>query len=365
MGHLVANSLGKTFGNFEALRDISFSVGKGECLVLFGASGAGKTTLLRLIAGLEKPSTGRLELEGQNLDGVAASARGVALLSQSVSLYPQLNVRRNMEAALKGKQIAGSSLARAERAQRIDAMLAGFGVEALAEKLPSQLSGGESQRVAFARALVAEPKLLLLDEPLSQLDGPNRESAIALLKEVAQRFRPTTIMVSHDPVDAMRLGDQVAVLDAGNLLDSGSPENVYRNPSCRASADLFGVWGMNWFETDPRVLPSEHGGKGRWMGFRPEAAEWLASAPELVATEGNKPFVLVDGRDGPALLLSGHVLNVGFVGSGYLCELLVDGTKIRILSARPAEGQGEGDGSSIRKTATIRVPLDQVSWVDG
>ncbi|MEM8736457.1 MAG: ABC transporter ATP-binding protein [Planctomycetota bacterium] len=371
MGNLVATSLHKDFGTFRALQDISFSVASGECLVLFGASGAGKTTLLRMIAGLEKPTSGRLELDGQDLRSLAANERGVALLSQSVSLYPQLSVWKNLESAIKGKSFAGRRLAKSERESRITQMLSGFGIESLADKLPSQLSGGEAQRVAFARALVAEPKLLLLDEPLSQLDGPNRESAILLLKEVAERFRPTTIMVSHDPVDAMRLGDQVAVLNAGLLLDSGSPESVYRNPSCRASANMFGVWGMNWLEADqvswPNASPTD---PRRWIGFRPEAAE-------VVNTETQTSFDArgSQGQSGSMILgeasmqLCGRVESCAFVGSGYLCEMFVADGKIRFLANESlklttSETSSTDSNRANDSFVTLKIPKSDLCWAD-
>lgn len=305
---LELDSISKTFGSVQALRPISLSVEVGERLVLFGSSGAGKTTLLNLIAGLQSAGSGRIRLAGEDITDIEPSKRQVSMLSQSVSLYPQLSVHKNLEAAVQRL-----GLPRAERSQRIETLLQGFQISHLSGALPGDLSGGEKQRVAFARAMIAEPRLLLLDEPISQLDGPSRENAISLLDEVSSRFKPTTVLVSHDPIDAMRLADRIAIMHDGELVDFGTPEHVYRNPSCRLSGRLLGVHGMNWIDTQSedcdeniRALTKSRSSRGgetsRFFGFRPEAA--------LVSVDSGQSVVQ----------LSVRVERIYFVGSSFLVE---------------------------------------------
>lgn len=261
--------ISKRFESRKVLDGFDLTIAPGEKLVLLGPSGAGKTTLLRIIAGLEKQDAGSVAIEGCDMHRVAPSARGIAMLSQDYALYPQLSVRRNLEAALKKHK-----LSQAEAERHIAPILEKLGLQALQNQLPSQLSGGEAQRTALAKAIVARPKVLLLDEPLSQLDGLSKENLRNSILYVAEEFSQTTIMVTHDPIDAMRLADRVAVVMDGRVDALGTPAEIYDRPTSVASGNLLSPWGrMNWLgiaslpdHLGP-IAPSEN---CNFVGFRPE-----------------------------------------------------------------------------------------------
>lgn len=260
--------LSKRFDSRQILDGFELSIAQGEKIVLLGPSGVGKTTLLRIIAGLEKPDTGSIQIEGRNMHRVAPSARGIAMLSQDYALYPQLSVRRNLEAALKKHR-----LSEVDAEQRISATLDKLGIQALEHQLPSQLSGGEAQRTALAKAIVTRPKVLLLDEPLSQLDGLSKENLRSSILHVAEHFSQTTIMVTHDPIDAMRLADRIAVVSKGRVDALGTPEELYDRPTSTTSGNLLSPWGrMTWLDIAslPNHLNQCAPTGCRFVGFRPE-----------------------------------------------------------------------------------------------
>ena len=261
------HAVSKYYGQKKALDDVSFHIDANESCVLFGCSGAGKSTLLRLISGLDSPDCGSIRLAGQEVTQLPPSQRSVSLVFQDTGLYPHLSLRKNLLVALQRLRLDGEELN-----ARIGSVLQNLGIAHLEERLPSQISGGEAQRAAFARALVVRPNILLLDEPLSQLDGLSKLQAIELLEEVKHRFHPTMVIVSHDPLDAFRLADRIALMHEGRLIDHGLPEQLYRAPSSRLSGHLLSPFGMNWLDrNDPALagtnLPTP---RGQFLGFRPE-----------------------------------------------------------------------------------------------
>lgn len=268
------NSISKSFSRNLAVDEVTLSIKKGERFVIFGCSGAGKSTLVRIIAGLESPDMGKVFFDGIDFTRKPPSERGIALLNQSPVLYPRMTVQQNLFAALKAKRIKKS-----EANERIASLLDQFSIASLANHLPSQISGGEAQRAALAKAMIVEPNLLLLDEPLSQLDARNRGAALKLLNEVSDRFQPTTLMVSHDPIDALQFADTIAILHDGRLVDCGAASRVYSLPSCRIAGELLSPFGMNWIDREQfggmwrrftEHLPDEE--RKRYVGFRCEAA---------------------------------------------------------------------------------------------
>ena len=268
------NNISKAFSRKPALDDVTLSINKGERFVIFGCSGAGKSTLVRIVAGLESPDAGNVFFDGIDFTRKPPSERKIALLNQSPVLYPRMTVQQNLFAALKAKGIKKS-----EANERIALLLEQFSIASLANHLPSQISGGEAQRTALAKAMIVEPSLLLLDEPLSQLDARNRAAALKLLNEVSDQFQPTTLMVSHDPIDALQIADTIAILHEGRLVDCGSASRVYSLPSCRISGELLSPFGMNWIDREEcgstwerftEYLPEEK--RKRYVGFRCEDA---------------------------------------------------------------------------------------------
>jgi multiple sugar transport system ATP-binding protein len=245
----------KKFGEVLAVNGISLTVPDGEFMVLLGPSGCGKTTFLRIICGLEQQTSGDLLIGGTVVNEMPPRARGVAMMFQSYGLYPHYTVRKNIAFPLRTQRVP-----RAEIAKKVAWASQLFGIGHLLDRRPRQLSGGERQRVALARALVREPTALLLDEPLSNLDAKLRASARLEIKQFQQRVRITTIYVTHDQVEAMGMGDRIAVIDHGQIRQVGTPTEIYDDP-----ADLF----VATFVGTPPMNIVTHNGGGH-LGFRPE-----------------------------------------------------------------------------------------------
>ncbi len=224
-----------------ALDALELEIGDGEFLAVTGPSGSGKTTLLRLLAGLEVPDSGRI---GFGADAEwhrrPVELRGVALVSQQPALLPQLTVAENLGLGLRLRKVSSS-----ETDERVRAMASRLGVETLLHRMPASLSGGEQQRVSLGRALVQRPSLLLLDEPLSQLDAPLRAELRRLIARLARESGVTTVHVTHDQTEALELGNRIAVLRAGRLEQAGAPGEILRRPHNRFVAEFFSPDGWN------------------------------------------------------------------------------------------------------------------------
>jgi multiple sugar transport system ATP-binding protein len=238
----------------RAIDDVSLATEKGEYLVLLGPSGCGKTTLLRTIAGLEQPTSGDVLINGEVVTGLPPRARRVAMVFQSYALYPHKTVLGNIVFPLRAQGMPPE-----ERKKRANWAAKLLEIEPLLERKPRQLSGGERQRVALARALVRQPQVFLLDEPLSNLDAKLRASARDELKRFQEEVDTTTIYVTHDQVEAMGLGDRIAVLNAGTVRQVGPPVEVYDDPADTFVATFIGSPPMN-------LVPHE----AALVGFRPE-----------------------------------------------------------------------------------------------
>src|SRR6266699_1486892 len=244
----------KVFADHTAVDGVDLATREGEFLVLLGPSGCGKTTLLRMIAGLEKQTSGDVVIGGQVVNELPPRARKIAMVFQSYALYPHLSVAKNIAFPLKAQGVP-----KAARQQKVAWAAAMFGIERLLQRKPRQLSGGERQRVALARALVREPDVFLLDEPLSNLDAKLRTSARDELQQFQRRLGTTTIYVTHDQVEAMGLGDRIAVMNAGKVHQMGAPQEVYNEPSDTFVAAFLGSPPMNLVEVETTII-----------GFRPE-----------------------------------------------------------------------------------------------
>src|SRR6266487_3586882 len=241
-------------GDTPAVDGIDLATNEGEYLVLLGPSGSGKTTLLRIVAGLERPSEGEVLIGGRVVNDLPPRIRRIAMVFQSYALYPHKTVSQNIAFPL-----AAGGMPKERRPERVRWAAALLGIDHLLDRKPRQLSGGERQRVALARALVREPQVFLLDEPLSNLDAKLRTSAREDLKEFQRQVGITTIYVTHDQVEAMGLGDRIAVLDKGRLQQVGTPWDIYHEPANTFVATFVGSPPMNLFERE-----------GVLVGFRPE-----------------------------------------------------------------------------------------------
>ena len=234
-----AEALVRRFGTVEALAEVSVTIRRGEFFSLLGPSGCGKTTLLRLIAGLDVPDAGTLEICGVNAKEIPAHRRPVNTVFQSYALFPHMNVRNNVAFGLKMKKVPPPELA-----DRVSRALALTQISDLAERLPAQLSGGQKQRVALARALVNEPDVLLLDEPLGALDLKLRKQLQVELHQLQRRLGITFIYVTHDQEEALVMSDRIAVMNAGKIVQLDEAEQLYERPRTRFVAQFLGLCNL-------------------------------------------------------------------------------------------------------------------------
>ena len=254
MAQVGTRGLKKYFGEVRAVDGVDLTTREGEFLVLLGPSGCGKTTLLRMIAGLERPSAGEVLIDDQVVNELPPRVRKIAMVFQNYALYPHMTVFKNIVFPLKAQKVPKD-----QWKQKVVTAASMFGIEKLLERKPRELSGGERQRVALARAMVREPTVFLFDEPLSNLDAKLRHSARFELKRFQEEIGITTIYVTHDQVEAMGLGDRIAVMSEGRVRQIGAPREVYHEPADTFVATFMGSPPMNLIQRD-EVL----------VGIRPE-----------------------------------------------------------------------------------------------
>jgi putative spermidine/putrescine transport system ATP-binding protein len=257
MSYLQLENLHRQFGSFQALKGINISLGEGEFLSLLGPSGCGKTTALRLVAGFDRPSAGRVLVEGKDLDGVGPNKRDMGMVFQAYSLFPNMTARQNVDFGLR---IRGRD--KADRSKRVNDLLELVGLGHAADRFPHQLSGGMQQRVALARALAIEPRVLLLDEPLSALDAKVRVQLREEIRRIQLELGITTLYVTHDQEEALAISDHVAVMYGGVIEQMGTPSEMYTAPKTPFVAEFIGT--MNRLEAkvvDGSAGEVEHAGK--------------------------------------------------------------------------------------------------------
>ena len=280
MAELAVEGLRRTYGDVDALAGVSLEVADGELLCVLGPSGSGKSTLLRVIAGLEAADGGSVRIGGRDVGRVAPADRDVAMVFQSFALFPHLGVADNIGFGLAARRVPAG-----ERAERVRAVAESLGLEGKLERLPHELSGGERQRVALARGLVRKPAVLLLDEPLSNLDARLRDETRALLRRLHDAHGLTTVHVTHDQAEALSLGDRVAILRDGELAQVGEPEAVYDQPANRFVASFLGSPPMNL-----EVLPDGGSIRPEHLHAGSAPADWprIQGVLELIETAGHE-----------------------------------------------------------------------------
>ncbi|MFV0336126.1 MAG: ABC transporter ATP-binding protein [Tropicimonas sp.] len=252
MAEIQIRNVAKKFGSYQALQDIDLTIADQEFMVLLGASGCGKTTLLRIIAGLESATTGEVWIGGRRVDHLAPKDRGIAMVFQNYAVFPHLTVSGNIGFGLRMQK-----LPKAEITRRVERTAELMHIEKLLKRYSGELSGGQRQRVAVARALAMEPDVILMDEPLSNLDALLRLEMRAELKGVLADSNTTAIYVTHDQVEAMSLADRISVMHGGRIVQAASPIDVYRNPAAEFVAGFIGNPPMNFLEASPA-------GAGKW-----------------------------------------------------------------------------------------------------
>jgi multiple sugar transport system ATP-binding protein len=258
MAAVTVAGLRKSFGATQVLRDVSLSVRDGEFLTLVGPSGCGKTTLLRIVAGLDHADAGSVLIDGQAVDTLPPKRRDVAMVFQSYALYPYMTVRENIALPLAMRRLSrgqrlplfgrfwpGAAARHREIAARVEATAAPLGLSSLLERRPAQLSGGQRQRVALGRAMVREPKVFLMDEPLSNLDAKLRVSTRSEIAQLHRSLGATFVYVTHDQVEAMTMSDRVALMMDGQLLQLASPQEIYDDPTDLRVAEFIGTPRIN------------------------------------------------------------------------------------------------------------------------
>lgn len=260
MGEIRIEGVWKLFGKqkIAALQDVSLTIQDREFMVLLGPSGCGKTTLLRCIAGLEYPDRGRIYISGRDVTDDPPRSRNIAMVFQSYAVFPHLNVFENIAFGLRMQKRPND-----EVKQRVEKAAALMRIEKLLDRYPAQLSGGQRQRVAVARGLIMEPQVLLMDEPLSNLDALLRMQARAELKRLLRDVETTTVYVTHDQIEALSMGDQIAVMENGRIVQADYPTQVYENPGTLFVGGFIGTPPMNFMRGQ---VSATNGASGLRMG---------------------------------------------------------------------------------------------------
>lgn len=318
-----------------AVRGLSLDIEDRELLVLLGPSGCGKTTALRMLAGLEEPDRGDIRIGGTSVVGLEPKDRDVALVFQSYALYPHLSARENIRYPLKVRR-----LSRTEQDQKVERVAEMLGIGHLLPRRPGQLSGGEQQRVALARAIVREPRVFLMDEPLSNLDAKLRVHTRTELKTLQRELGTTMVFVTHDQAEAMSLANRIAVLNAGELQQVGTPDEVYDYPANVFVAEFIGSPPMN-------LLEATRDGSDLIIG-----GGWRLPAPArkgMNGAPGSEGEVTVGLRpEGIEIRAGGHpaeVVAVEPLGSEVIVDVRVDGQALKVRAApdvRPEAGSTVG-----------------------
>ena len=291
MGALAIKQVRKRFGSIEVLKGIDLEIEAGEFLILVGPSGCGKSTLLAMIAGLEVPSSGQIFIGERDVTHLPSKDRDIAMVFQSYALYPNMSVAQNIAFALEMRKVPKPQ--RDATVQRVAALLQ---ISHLLERKPGALSGGQRQRVAMGRALARDPKLFLFDEPLSNLDAKLRVEMRAEIKLLHQRTQTTTVYVTHDQVEAMTLGDRIAVMKDGEVLQFGTPADIYTRPATRFVAEFIGSPAMNMVATTRQGQGLHCNGINVSLDAAQQAA--LAASAAQAVTYGLRPEDLLFAAHG-------------------------------------------------------------------
>jgi multiple sugar transport system ATP-binding protein len=313
----------KRYGDVTAVSDLNLEIGDGEFMVLVGPSGCGKTTSLRMIAGLEEISDGQLRIGDRVVNDVAPKDRDIAMVFQSYALYPHMSVRDNLAFGLKLRKVPKSDIEK-----RISEAAGILQLEKLLDRKPKELSGGQRQRVALGRAIVREPAVFLMDEPLSNLDAKLRVQTRAEIARLHQRLGTTMVYVTHDQVEAMTMGQRIAVMSDGLLQQVGTPQQLYDHPVNRFVAGFIGSPSMNFVETDVPDGDGEIETADLTVPVPPAFKEGMAGMDGKVVV-GFRPEHLELGEvAGPAAVVKGTADVVEYLGNEELLHVTSGGKDI-------------------------------------
>ncbi|NEQ24145.1 MAG: ABC transporter ATP-binding protein [Microcoleus sp. SIO2G3] len=346
MSKLELQNLNKTYTpKVIPVKDISLDVDEGEFLTLLGPSGCGKSTLLRLIAGLEPPTRGRVIINGRDVSRVGPGKRNIAMVFQSYALYPHMTVYENIAAGLKLRKMPSDEIRR-----RVNDVGEKLGLQHLMDRKPGQMSGGQRQRVALGRALVRQPDIFLLDEPLSNLDALLREQVRADLKQIFDEQQTPIVYVTHDQTEAMTLSSKVAVLYDGNLQQLAPPSEIYNRPANQFVAGFVGSPQMN-------LLTLNCDGNNAVLGdFRIPLPNLPTTPPQIVA--GIRPEDVNVAKPDDRLTIQGRIFLVENLGMQNLISVRVKGSELRIRALLPTHQAWEGEDIN------LSIAPQAIHWFD-
>ncbi len=354
-GSVRLRGLAKSFGAVRAVQGVDLEVAPGSFTTLLGPSGCGKTTVLRMIAGFAEPDGGTVHVGHRDVTAVPPDRRSVGMVFQDYALFPHLSVRRNVEYGLRAHKVPAG-----QRAERVARVLAALDLSELGDRYPHQLSGGQQQRVALGRVMVLEPQVLLLDEPLSNLDAQLRLRLRGELKELQGRLGVTAIYVTHDQEEALSLSDSVVVMDRGRVQQVGTPEEVYRLPATTFVARFVGQANLL-----PVTTIDRYSGAGAWVNARWSGGELRLALPRGAAPAPGTTGVAVvrpervalrapsgpeHGHASAALALRGRVTASEYFGSFRRYTVAVEGQSEHWLADAPDTETGAwrpGDGVTL------------------
>ncbi len=342
MTRIYLDEIRREFGSTVALDDVSIDIPHGEFLVLLGPSGCGKSTLLRVIAGLLSPTSGRIIIDDADVTSVPAGKRDVAMVFQSYALYPHLSVERNLGFGLQVRHRPKDEIK-----SRVRAVADQLGLSTFLARRPKELSGGQRQRVALGRAMVREPKVFLMDEPLSNLDAQLRTATRLELSALHQSLQTTFIYVTHDQVEAMTMATRIAILNNGRLEQVGTPAQVYDEPTTTFVASFIGAPPMNLVPATALSLA----GRVRVMADGVDVKLATGNLSEREVILGVRPEHLhraSQNNEGP--ILTGHVLALENLGSEEIAFCRVGTAQVAVRGPRPL---GMAAGEEVTLTAAI------------
>jgi iron(III) transport system ATP-binding protein len=365
-GKLSIEKLTKRFGEYLAVQDVNFTVEPGSILALLGPSGCGKTTTLRCIAGLETPTSGRIAVDDEALFDsrqtiyIPAEKRGIGLVFQSYALWPHMTVRQNVEYGLKVQGVTKD-----ERDSRVDDVLKRLELTARADSYPGTLSGGQQQRVALGRSLVLEPKVLLCDEPLSNLDAKLRELLRNDLRQIIKSVGLTAVHVTHDQIEAMALADEVIVMNGGRIEQRGVPWEIYRAPRTRFTADFMG--STNFFSGEVTTVRDDSydlsAGTGILLKTLSCGRQIMKGEQRSVSIRPEDVLIVpIDGatsEDGRKNVISGTITEVIFLGAYTAFDVeCADGIKVKVHKRNY-------DAFTLGSTVLMELPADRLISLEG
>ena len=310
MSAIEVKNLSKSWAEIDAVKNVSFKVPEKSFTVLLGPSGCGKSTILKMLSGLENVTSGNIKIKNHDVTDLEASKRGVSMVFQSYALFPHLNVKENIQFGLKVRKVPLN-----EREKRVAEAAKAVGLSDLLDRKPANLSGGQRQRVALARSIVSDQSVCLMDEPLSNLDSKLRAEMRDEIRDLQQRLGLTVVYVTHDQVEAMSMADQIILLNAGEIIQKGAPEEIYNNPNSIFSAQFIGLPPMNILKLkniDEAALSKENNNKIKAcknpinLGIRPE---------HIIFSEKGLPVIVkgIDYFGGETVFKISHLDQVFFL----------------------------------------------------